>query len=125
MRAQQVARGQLKETKIDWTKEPAACVVVSARGYPDNVETGKPIQGLDGLSGESDVVVFQAATAVRDGKVVTVGGRVLGVTALGSNLEAAIQRAYAAVEKISFDGMHYRKDIGQKALARLRTHAHR
>ena len=64
-------------------------------------------------------MVFHAATDKRDGKVVTVGGRVLGVTALGANLDAAVQRAYQAVKKISFEGMHYRKDIGQKALARL------
>jgi phosphoribosylamine--glycine ligase len=121
----EVARGHLKETKIDWTKEPAACVVVAARGYPDSVETGKVVQGLEGLQGESDVIVFHAATAPRDGKVVTVGGRVLGVTALGANLEAAVQRAYQGVEKVSFEGMQYRKDIGQKALARLRAHTHR
>ena len=71
---------------------------------------------------QQDVVVYHSATAQRDGKLVTVGGRVLGVTALGANLDAAIQRAYEAVSKISFDGMHYRKDIGQKALARLHAH---
>jgi phosphoribosylamine--glycine ligase len=66
-----------------------------------------------------DVIVYHAATAAREGQVVTVGGRVLGVTALGANLDAAVQRAYEAVPKISFEGMQYRKDIGQKALARL------
>src|SRR5262249_36293623 len=114
-----VAEGQLKETKIDWAKEAAACVVLTARGYPDAPETGQEIHGLDALSGASDVVVFHAATAAGEGKVVTVGGRVLGVTALGANLDAAVQRVYQAVAKVSFDGMHYRKDIGQKALARL------
>ncbi|PYQ53354.1 MAG: phosphoribosylamine--glycine ligase [Acidobacteria bacterium] len=116
---QGVAEGHLKETKIDWAKEAAACIVVASRGYPDAPETGQEIRGLDALQGESDVTVFHAATAKRDGKVVTVGGRVLGVTALGANLDAAIERAYQAVEKITFDGMHYRKDIGQKALAKL------
>jgi phosphoribosylamine---glycine ligase len=116
---QGVAEGHLKETKIDWAKEAAACIVVASRGYPDAPETGQEIHGLDALAGQSDVTVFHAATAKRDGKVVTVGGRVLGVTALGANLDAAVERAYQAVRKISFDGMHYRKDIGQKALAKL------
>jgi phosphoribosylamine---glycine ligase len=118
-----VADGALKETKIDWAKEPAACIVLASKGYPDEVETGKVIRGLDALKGAPDVMVYHSATAVRDGKVVTVGGRVLGVTALGANLDAAVARAYEAVSKISFEGMRYRKDIGQKALARL--HAHR
>ena len=98
---QGVAEGHLKETKIDWAKEAAVCVVLAT------------------LKGESDVVVYHAATGLRDGKVVTVGGRVLGVTALGANLDAAVERAYQAVKKISFEGMHYRTDIGQKARARL------
>ena len=118
-----VADGALKETKIDWAKEPAACVVMASKGYPDESETGKEVRGLDSLKSATDVIVYHSATALRDGKVVTVGGRVLGVTALGANLDAAIQRAYEAVAKISFEGMQYRKDIGQKALARL--HAHR
>jgi len=116
---QGVAEGQLKETKIDWAKEAAVCVVVTARGYPDAPETGDPISGLEALQGLSDVMVFHAATARRDDKIVTVGGRVLGVTALGANQDAAEQREYGAVKKVTFEGMHYRKDIGQKALARL------
>jgi len=116
---QGVAEGHLKESKIDWVKEPAACVVLAARGYPEAPETGKEIHGLDALKNEPDVIVYHAATGIRDGKLVTVGGRVLGVTALGSNLDAAIQRAYQAIDKIRFDGMSYRKDIGQRALAKL------
>jgi phosphoribosylamine--glycine ligase len=116
---EQVAAGQLKETKIDWAKEPAVCIVVAAKGYPDTPETGKPVKGLETLAGENDVVVYHAATANRDGHVTTVGGRVLGVTALAANLDAAVARAYEAVGRISFDGMFYRKDIGQRALARL------
>jgi phosphoribosylamine--glycine ligase len=116
---QGVAEGHLKESKIDWAKEAALCVVLTTPGYPDAPETGQEIKGLDALQGLSDVMVFHAATGHKNGKVVTVGGRVLGVTALGANLDAAVQRAYEAVKKISFDGMHYRKDIGQKALARL------
>jgi phosphoribosylamine--glycine ligase len=115
----QVAEGQLKETKIEWAKEPAVCVVLASKGYPDTPETGKVVSGLEALAGETDVVAYHAATARKDGAVVTVGGRVLGVTALGANLDAAVARAYQAVAKISFDGMHYRRDIGQRALARL------
>jgi phosphoribosylamine--glycine ligase len=116
---QGVAEGNLKETKIEWAKEAAVCVVLASRGYPDGVETGKAIHGLEELEGQEDVVVYHAATDRREGEIVTVGGRVLGVTALGANLDAAVQRAYEAVPKISFDGMQYRKDIGQKAIARL------
>jgi phosphoribosylamine--glycine ligase len=116
---QQVADGALKETRIEWAKEPAVCVVLASKGYPDTPETGKRIEGLDALKGAADVVVYHAATERRDGGVMTVGGRVLGVAALGANLDLAIHKAYEAVAKLSFEGMHYRKDIGQRALARL------
>jgi len=116
---QQSASGQLGETRIEWAKEPAVCVVVASRGYPDEPETGHPIHGLDAVKDWSDVVVYHAATK-RDGdEIKTVGGRVLGVTALGANLDSAIARAYEAVSHISFEGMFYRKDIGHRALARL------
>jgi phosphoribosylamine--glycine ligase len=115
-----VADGEIdEETKLEWSKEPAVCVVLCAPGYPDEPRTGQEILGLESLVGEKDVVAFHAATGMRDGRVVTVGGRVLGVTAIGANLEAAIHRAYQATTKISFDGMQYRKDIGQRALARF------
>ena len=115
----QCAAGQLAVTRIDWAKEPAVCVVVASRGYPDSPETGKTISGLDAVKEWSDVVVYHAATKREDGAVRTVGGRVLGVTAVGANLEAAIARAYEAVDRIQFDGMWCRRDIGQRALARL------
>jgi phosphoribosylamine--glycine ligase len=115
-----VADGQLKDQRIDWAKEPAVCVVLASRGYPENPDIGKAISGLDGLAGQQDVIVFHAATEQKDAQVLTVGGRVLGVTALAANLEGAMQRAYDAVSHVSFDGMFYRKDIGQRALARLR-----
>jgi phosphoribosylamine--glycine ligase len=118
---QGVATGNLKDAKIEWAKEPAVCIVLASRGYPESVETGKAISGLDKLKGASDVVVYHAATALKDGQVVTVGGRVLGVTALGATLEAALQRAYEATGHIAFDGMFFRRDIGHKALARLRA----
>jgi len=115
----QVAEGQFADTKVEWAKDPAVCVVLASKGYPEATETGKPISGLDAVKKDADVIVYHAATARRDDQIVTVGGRVLGVTALGSNLGAAVSRAYEAVGKISFDGMQYRKDIGQKAMARL------
>lgn len=118
-----VAAGHLQDTKIEWAKEPAVCVVLAAKGYPGSVETGQQVHGADAFKNEHDVMVFHAATDVREGNVVTVGGRILGVTALGANLETAIHRAYEAVGQITFEGMQYRKDIGQRALARL--HAHR
>ena len=115
----QCAAGQLGDTRIEWTKEPAVCVVVASKGYPATPETGKTITGLESLKEWSDVVVYHAATKREDGLLTTVGGRVLGVTALGANLEAAIARAYEAIGCIQFDGMHYRRDIGHRAVARL------
>jgi len=117
---QGVADGHLPDTKIDWLKDSSVCIVLTSQGYPDSPQTGKVIKGLDYNPGE-DVVVFHAATAAKDGHTVTVGGRVLGVTAVGPSLEVAIERAYEVVPHIQFEGMHYRKDIGHKALARLRT----
>lgn len=114
-----VADGQLKDVKLEWAKDAAACVVLASKGYPDAIETGKPISGLDSLDGLADVVAFHAATALKNGSLVTVGGRVLGITALGASLPAAVQRAYEASAKVSFEGMFCRKDIGQRAIARL------
>ena len=117
---QQVASGSLPaDARIDFVKEPAVCVVVASKGYPDTPETGKVVTGLDSLKDWSDVVVYHAATKREDGHVKTVGGRVFGVTALGANLESAIARAYEAIGKIQFEGMTYRRDIGARALARL------
>jgi phosphoribosylamine--glycine ligase len=117
---QKVADGSLPaDTRLEWVKEPAVCVVVASRGYPDTPETGKVVTGLEALRDWSDVVVYHAATKREDGHVKTVGGRVLGVTALGANLEAAIARAYEAIGRIQFEGMTYRRDIGARALARL------
>jgi phosphoribosylamine--glycine ligase len=116
---QQVATGTLGEMRIEWVKEPAVCVVMASKGYPDTPETGKIVTGLDSLKEWSDVVVYHAATKREDAHVKTVGGRVLGVTALGANLESAIARAYEAIGRIHFEGMTYRRDIGSRALARL------
>jgi phosphoribosylamine--glycine ligase len=116
---QQAASGQIGETRIEWAKEPAVCVVLASRGYPDTPETGKVITGLDSLKEWSDVVVYHAATRREEGQLKTVGGRVLGVTALGANLESAIARAYEAVDRVQFEGKTCRRDIGARALARL------
>jgi phosphoribosylamine--glycine ligase len=110
--------GRLDDVVIEWDPRPAVCVVLASGGYPGHYETGYPISGLEGASAREDVTVFHAGTAVKDGKVVTAGGRVLGVTALGDTLAAAQQKAYDAVKAIDFTGIHYRKDIGAKAAAK-------
>ena len=111
--------GRLAGTRIDWDPRAAVTVVLAAAGYPGPVRKGDPIDGLDALRGWRDGVVFHAGTA-RDaaGRTVTDGGRVLGVTALGDGIRAAIDAAYAAVGRIRWDGMQYRTDIGHRALAR-------
>jgi phosphoribosylamine--glycine ligase len=116
-----VAEGHLPDTKIDWVKDSAVCIILASQGYPDTPATGKVVNGLDAVKDQDDLIVFHAATALREGHTVTVGGRVLGVTGIAPTLDAAIQRAYEGASKLSFEGMHYRKDIGQKALARLHT----
>jgi phosphoribosylamine--glycine ligase len=116
---EQCATGALGETRIEWVKEPAVCVVVASRGYPDTPDVGKVVTGLDSVKDWSDVIVYHAATKREEGEIRTVGGRVLGVTALGANLESAIARAYEAIGRIQFDGMTCRRDIGARALARL------
>jgi phosphoribosylamine---glycine ligase len=97
----------------------AVCVVMASGGYPDTYRTGLPVEGLDEVSRMDGVVVFHAGTKLDGGRIVTSGGRVLGVTALrGGALRESISHAYAAVKKIRFDGAHFRNDIGQKALSR-------
>jgi phosphoribosylamine--glycine ligase len=109
---------RLHEVDIRWRPEPAVCVVMASGGYPGPYDKGKVISGLRAASRFKDVVVFHAGTALVEGKVVTSGGRVLGVTSLGKDIPDAIARAYLAVEKIRWDGMHYRTDIGRKAIGR-------
>jgi phosphoribosylamine--glycine ligase len=110
--------GKLAGTALSWDRRAAACVVLAADGYPGNYERGRPIDGLEDLRDWRDGVVFHAGTARRDGRVVTNGGRVLGVTALGADVSAAVAAAYAAVKQIEWDGMHYRGDIGRRAIER-------
>jgi len=107
------ARGELAPDALRWSPEPATCVVMAAAGYPGTPRTGQKISGLDDVS---DAVVFHAGTKRVGGDIVTAGGRVLGVTARGTDLKDSIDRAYAAVSRISFDGMQYRRDIGAKGL---------
>jgi phosphoribosylamine--glycine ligase len=100
----------------EWDPRPAVCVVMASEGYPGNFERGQPIRGLDEAAKLPDLKVFHAGTAMRDGQVVTDGGRVLGVTALGSSISAAKLQAYKGVKAIRFSGAWCRKDISDKAL---------
>lgn len=108
-----VIDGTLENVDIQWSKEAAACVVMASGGYPVKYEKGKVITGLDENGQLPGVTVYHAGTAEKDGCLVTSGGRVLGVTALAPTLDEALQKAYEAVEKIHFDGAHYRRDIGR------------
>ncbi|HEU0142549.1 MAG TPA: phosphoribosylamine--glycine ligase, partial [Bryobacteraceae bacterium] len=111
------ARGALSDTRPGWSTDPSVCVVMAAAGYPGQVRTGDSITGI--AEAERDgAVVFQAGTARANGEVRTAGGRVLGVTASGADLPAAIARTYDAVGRIRFEGAHYRTDIGVKGLKR-------
>ena len=107
--------GTLDQVEIEWDERPALGVVVASAGYPGTHDTGKPIRGISETSppADSDCVVFHGATARRMGKVLTSGGRVLTVTALGKDIAAARKRAYEEVAKIDFDGAYYRSDIGK------------
>lgn len=108
--------GSLDSLELKCYNGCAVCVVIASEGYPGNYETGKPISGLEAAGKMENVIIFHAGTKLQDGKVVTSGGRVLGVTALGKTFKDAVERAYSAVGKIYFDGMHYRKDIGARAI---------
>jgi len=112
--------GTLNEVELEWTQEPAVCVVMASGGYPGEYKKGKVITGLTEAGSMEDVIVFHAGTAKQNGEVITNGGRILGVTALGSDIKSAIDRAYEAVSKIHFDKAHFRRDIGHKALNRER-----
>lgn len=116
---QAVAEGKGLSEAVAWRSEAAVCVVLASRGYPGRYETGFPISGIEAAEACPGVTVFYAGTTVRDGRLVTGGGRVLGVTALGADIPAAIAGAYAAVGQIRFEGMHFRRDIGRRALLRL------
>ena len=108
-----VAKERLSELDIQWAGEAAACVILASGGYPGGYEKGKEIHGLDEKGQAEGVTVYHAGTKAEAGKFLTSGGRVLGVTALGKDLNGALEKAYGAVEKIGFEGSFYRKDIGK------------
>ena len=112
-------KGNLSQYQIEWDSRASVCVVMASKGYPGDYEKGKTIQGLKEVSQMKDVFVFHAGTALKDSQMITNGGRVLGVTGLGEDIPRAIEKTYQAVKKITWDGVHYRKDIGQKALCYL------
>ena len=111
-----ILEGTLSKLEINWKQESAVCVVMASGGYPGNYEKGKTISGLEKAARQKDVIVFHSGTALRDGAIVTDGGRVLGVTGLGPAVAEAIDKADIGVRQISFDGAHFRKDIGARAL---------
>ena len=108
--------GTLDKIELKWKPDASVCVVIASGGYPGNYEKGRPIRGLDDAAKLPNVKVFHAGTTLKDGQIVTSGGRVLGVTAWGNNLKAAQLAAYAAVEKICFEGIQFRRDIAAKGI---------
>jgi phosphoribosylamine--glycine ligase len=114
-----VAAGHGLPPSVTWRPDATACVVLASAGYPGEYSTGFPVEGIERAEAHPGVRVFHAGTARRAGGLVTAGGRVLGVTALGADIAAAVAAAYAAAREIHFDGVHYRRDIGHRALQRL------
>jgi len=113
------ADGRLQGQTIEWKPDASVCVVMASGGYPGPYEKAFPISGLREAATSPGVIVFHAGTSRRNDQVVTAGGRVLGITALGRDVREAIDRAYVAVKKIHWEGAHYRTDIGRRAIARL------
>ncbi len=114
-----IVEGDLEKIDVRWNPRPAVCVVMASGGYPGSYEKGKEIEGLDDVEAMEDVVVFHAGTRSLAGRIFTDGGRVLGVTARGLDIESAINRAYKACSLIRWESVHYRKDIGRKALKKV------
>jgi phosphoribosylamine--glycine ligase len=114
----QCAQGKLTDAGMEIDPRPTVCIVMASAGYPGAYAKGFPITGIEEAERLGDVQVFHAGTAMKDGKLVNHGGRVLGVTAAGAEIRGAIERAYRAVEKIRWEGAYYRSDIGKKALLR-------
>jgi phosphoribosylamine--glycine ligase len=113
-----VAAGDISGIEIEWHDMAAVCVVMAAAGYPGDYRKGDEISGLDAAAKIADLFVFHAGTGEEGGRFVTNGGRVLGVTGRGDTVAAAIAKAYEGVAAIRWDGVHYRTDIGEKALGR-------
>ncbi|MBM6919105.1 phosphoribosylamine--glycine ligase [Intestinimonas butyriciproducens] len=114
---QAVMEGRLSQQKVEFLDKAACCVILASGGYPKNYYTGLPISGIEEAEQMEDVSVYHAGTKMEDGKLLTAGGRVLGVTALANDLAGAMEKAYEAAGKIHFDNMHYRRDIGRRALS--------
>ena len=113
--------GTLAETPVEFSKNAAACVILASGGYPESYKKGFEIEGLtNGQLAGADCTVYHAGTALKDGKLVTAGGRVLGVTATAATLQDALNKSYKSADNIHFEGQHRREDIGQRALAALR-----
>ena len=113
-----VAEGKSLPASLAWRADSSVCVILTSAGYPGRYERGRIIHGVERAERLPGITVFHAGTAAHDGGLVTAGGRVLGVQALGTDLAEAIKRAYRAVGRISFKGAHFRKDIGRRAIAR-------
>lgn len=114
-----ILKGRLQDIQIEWKPGASVCLVMASGGYPGSYEKGKTISGLEKVPESQDLVVFHAGTRREGKEVVTSGGRVLGVTARGADLAAALEKAYSAVDLIDYEGRHFRTDIGRKGLARL------
>ncbi|MBN1595615.1 phosphoribosylamine--glycine ligase, partial [candidate division FCPU426 bacterium] len=112
-------KGKLTPDAVTWSGDAAVCVVMAAPGYPSSYPKGLPIAGIETAGKLPDVMVWHSGTALKDGQVVTNGGRVLSVIATANHLAAAVEKVYRAVRAIHFPGAHYRKDIAQRALARV------
>ena len=114
----QASQGKTEGLRFEWDPRPALCVVLAAHGYPGDPRKGDAITGLDAAGSLKGVKVFHAGTEYRGGKIVTAGGRIMGVTAMADTIQQARDRAYQAVEQVRFEEMHYRQDIGWRALER-------
>jgi phosphoribosylamine--glycine ligase len=110
--SQACVEGHLDRVEVQWLSGACATLVIASPGYPDSYPQGLPISGLDKVAALDDTVVFHAGTARKETGVVTAGGRVLAVSAVGEDLGTALNRAYAGVTRIDFEGAHYRRDIG-------------
>ncbi len=111
-----VLDGNLDKVNIEWNNQSSACIVLASAGYPGEFEKGKTIYGLEKLAGRDDIMVFHAGTKKADQKIITSGGRVLGITSWANSLPEAIKKAYDGVQQIEFENKYYRKDIGKKGL---------
>jgi len=110
--------GGLSGYQIDWNPQPSVCVVAASGGYPAKYRKGLPISGLESFDNATDAVIFHAGTAWRENEIVTAGGRVLGITALGKTIQDAKSRAYEIINSIYFEDVYYRNDIAWRAIDR-------